>query len=145
MFKIGVFAIILDHDKNILICHRLDYNLWNLPGGGLCENETPEMGVIREVKEETGLDVKVEKITGIYVKKGKNELVFSFLCQVIGGEVKLNDEADQIKYFALNDIPTKFSPKQLERIKDYFNDPKIIHYKIQEGKSSIELIKEGKL
>ncbi|MCF7820546.1 MAG: NUDIX hydrolase [Candidatus Pacebacteria bacterium] len=145
MFTIGVFAIILDKDNKVLICHRCDYDLWNLPGGGLEKNETPEMGVIREVKEETGLDVIVKKITGVYAKKDKNEIVFSFLCEVINGEITLNDEADKINYFEINSIPKNFSPKQLERLWDYFNEPNKIHYKLQEGKSSIELIQEGKL
>ena len=145
MFTIGVFAIILDGENRILLCHRRDYDLWNLPGGTLEQNETVEMGVIREVKEETGLDVAVEKITGVYTKKDKNEIVFSFLCKIVNGERTLNDEADQIQYFSLEEIPRNFSPKQLERIRDYLNDPNKTHYKIQEGKSSIQLIKEGKL
>ena len=145
VFSIGVFAIILDKDGGVLLCHRRDHDLWNLPGGGLEENETPEMGIVREVREETGLDVVVEKITGVYSKKNKNEIVFSFLCRVVGGELTLNDEADQISYFGLENIPENFSPKQLERLKDYFSDPEKTHYKMQEGKLSIQLIQEGKL
>jgi 8-oxo-dGTP diphosphatase len=145
MFTIGVFAIILNKDDEILICHRRDYDLWNLPGGGLEKNETPEKGVIREVKEETGLNVIVKKITGVYAKKEKKEIVFSFLCEVVDGEITLNEEADKINCFEINSIPKKFSPKQLERLRDYFNEPNKIHYKLQEGKSSIELIQEGKL
>lgn len=145
VFSIGVFAIILDKDNKVLLCHRQDHDLWNLPGGGLEENETPEMGVVREVREETGLNVVVEKITGVYSKKDKNEIVFSFLCRVVGGELTLNDEADQILYFDLKSIPNNFSPKQLERIKDYFSDSEKTYYKIQEGKSSIQLVQEGKL
>lgn len=145
MFKIGIFAIILDDNKSILICHRRDYNLWNLPGGGLNEKETPEQGIIREVREETGLDIAVEKITGLYVKDIKNELVISFLCNITGGKMELTDEADEIKHVALQDIPNNFPPKQLERIKDYFENPQKTYYKIQSGKSTIELLKEGKL
>lgn len=145
MFTIGVFAIILNKDNEILICHRCDYDLWNLPGGQLEKNETVEIGVVREVKEETGLNVIVERITGVYTKKDKNEIVFSFLCKIINGKITLNNEADKIEYFKINDIPNNFSFKQLERLKDYFREPDKIHYRLQKGKSSIELIKEGKL
>ena len=51
MFTIGVFAIILDTNKKILLCHRRDYDLWNLPGGGLEDFESPTNAVKREVKE----------------------------------------------------------------------------------------------
>lgn len=145
MFTIGVFAIILNKDSEVLLCHRLDYDLWNLPGGKLEKNETPEMGVIREVKEETGLNVVVKKITGVYAKKEKKEIVFSFLCEVVGGKIILSDEADKINYFKINSIPKNFPPKQLERLRDYFDNQNKIHYKLQEGKSSLKLIKEGKL
>jgi len=49
MFKIGVFAIIFNEKKEVLLCHRRDYDLWNLPGGGLEENESPWDGIIREI------------------------------------------------------------------------------------------------
>lgn len=62
MFKIGVFGIIIDEQNRVLLCHRRDYDLWNLPGGGLEKNEAPWEGVVREVKEETGLRVKVESV-----------------------------------------------------------------------------------
>ena len=128
-----------------MLCHRTDYDLWNLPGGTLEPGKTVEQAVIREVKEETGLDVAVEKLTGVYSKENKNEIVFSFVCQVIGGKITLNNEADIIEYFEILAIPKNFSPKQLERINDYFNQPDKIHYKVQTGKSSIELLKENKL
>jgi ADP-ribose pyrophosphatase YjhB (NUDIX family) len=145
MFTIGVFAIILDSDNKILICHRLDHDFWNLPGGGLESRETPEMGVIREVKEETGLDVVIEKLTGVYAKENKDNLAFSFLCRVVGGGITLNDEADIIEYFNLDNIPNNFPPKQLERIKDYFDNPNKTHYKLQAGKDTVDLFREGKL
>ena len=145
MFNLGVFAIIFDSDKKILLCHRRDYDLWNLPGGTLEAGETVEQGIIWEVKEETGLDVVVEKLVGVYAKKEKNEVVFSFLCRVVSGDFILNSEADKIEYFDFESIPKNFSPKQRERIEDYLNNPNIVHYKLQPGKSSIELLKENKL
>ena len=145
MFTVGVFAIILDEENNVLICHRRDHDLWNLPGGGLEKGETVENAIIREVAEETGLEVVIDRITGVYSKKDKNEVVFSFLCKIISGNIKLNDEADQIEYYSLDNIPHNFSPKQAERLKDYFNKPNKIHYKLQTGKPSIQLLKEGKL
>jgi len=53
MFKVGAFAIIVNEEKKVLLCHRRDYDLWNFPGGRVEERETPREAVIREVKEET--------------------------------------------------------------------------------------------
>jgi len=95
------------------------------------KNESPWDCVIREVKEETGLDVEIFKLVGIYSKPDKDEVVFQFECKVLGGKITLNHEADQIEYFALKDIPNNFSPRQLERINDYLTNQKDPIMKIQ--------------
>ena len=144
-FTIGIFGIIFDDKKRVLLCHRRDYDLWNLPGGTLENGESPWDGVKREIKEETGLDAEIEILAGVYSKPDKNEIVFSFICKVIGGKITLNDEADKIEYFEIDKLPPKISQKQVERIKDFIENPDKTIYKVQTGKSSIELIKEGKL
>jgi ADP-ribose pyrophosphatase YjhB (NUDIX family) len=145
MFKLAVFGIITNENDQILLCHRCDYDLWNLPGGGVEVGESPTDALIREVKEETGLDIIPYKLTGVYSKPDKNELVLSFTCKVVGGELALNDEADQIKYFSLDQIPHNSSVKQIERLKDYMADKNTTHYKVQTGPSSMEFLKEGTL
>ena len=144
MFTIGVFAIIFDEQQRILLCHRNDYDLWNLPGGGLETGEIPWEGVIREVKEEVGLDVDVVKLQGIYSKPDMNEIVFSFICKHVGGEMTLTDEADQIQYFSFEDIPKNTSPKQLDRIKDALSENDLV-LKVHTGPSSRTPIEQGKL
>ena len=144
-FTVGVFGIIFDERGRILLCHRKDYDLWNLPGGALESGEAPWDGIKREIKEETGLEVEVSKLLGVYTKPANNDIVFAFICKVIAGEITLNDEADRVEYFAFDNIPTNISAKQVERIRDAIQNPDEVVFKIQTGKSSIELIKEGKL
>ncbi|MFY9484216.1 MAG: NUDIX domain-containing protein [Patescibacteria group bacterium] len=144
-FTIGIFGIIFDKQKRVLLCHRCDYDLWNLPGGTLENGESPGDGVKREIKEEIGLDTEIISLAGVYSKPNKNEIVFSFVCKVIGGEIMLNGEADKIEYFEIDKLPLNTSQKQVERIKDFMANPDKTIYKVQTGKSSIELIKEGKL
>jgi ADP-ribose pyrophosphatase YjhB (NUDIX family) len=136
MFNLGAFAIIIDEDERVLLCHRIDYDLWNLPGGGVEDNESPWEAVVREVKEEVGLDVKAEKILGVYNKPERNNLVFSFLCKTIGGNVTLTDEADKIEFFSLNEIPINIPEKQRERIVDYFQEKDLV-MKNQFGQSFV--------
>lgn len=144
-FTIGVFGMIFDEKGRVLLVHRRDYDLWNLPGGGLENLESPIDGVKREVKEETGLEVKVSKLVGVYSKTYKNNIIFSFLCGVVGGQVTLNGEADKIEYFKIDKLPRNTVPKQAERIKDALSGSNEIIFKTQVGKSAIELVKEGKL
>ncbi len=140
-FSIGVFGIIFDAEGRVLLCHRTDKDLWNLPGGQLETGEVPWAGVVREVREETGLEVRVTKLLGVYSKANKDEIVFSFLCEVVGGETELNDEADKIEYFAVDSLPPNTSPKQVERIQDALQKLETV-LKIQAGKSSDEFLKE---
>ena len=121
LFSIGVFAILFDESARVLLCHRRDMDVWNLPGGGTAGRELPTETAIRETKEETGLDVVVERLVGVYGKSDKDELVFTFLCHPVGGELTTSNETDACRYFAIADIPANTLPKHVERIRDALN------------------------
>lgn len=144
-FTIGTFEIIFDKQNRVLLCQRCDYDLWNLPGRTVGNSESPWNALKREIKEETNLGVEITRLAGGYSKPDKNEVVFSFECKKIAGEIMLNDEADRIEFFEIDKIPSNTPPKQIERIKDLVTNPYQTLYKVQTGKSSIKLIKEGKL
>jgi ADP-ribose pyrophosphatase YjhB (NUDIX family) len=141
-FSIGTFGIIFDEHGRVLLCHRRDRDLWNLPGGALESGETPIAGVLREIKEETGLDATVEKLIGVYSKADKDDVVFCFTCTAIAGNLTLNDEADKIEYFSVDALPPNTVPKQVERIRDALSKPVETIFKLQTAKSSSELLKE---
>lgn len=141
-FTIGVFGIILDEASRVLLCHRCDYDFWNLPGGALESGEAPWDGVVREVKEETGLDVEVTRLFGVYSKPDVDDVVFTFLCTVTGGAVTLNDEADAIEYFAFPDIPKNTAPKQVARIQDVLHNPHATLFRVQQGPSAKDTFKK---
>lgn len=143
MSEISAFAVIFDKEGRVLFCHRRDHDLWNLPGGGLEAGESPWQCVIREVEEEVGLIVKIDRLAGVYHKPDKNLLVFSFVCSVVGGHLETTSEADEIKYFSLTEIPKNVSQKQVERIRDILEAPDKTLFKTQTGPSSIELIKKN--
>ena len=122
MFTIGAFAIIFNAQGHVLLSHRRDVDMWNLPGGGMESRELPTEAVIREVMEETGLEVAVERLVGVYSKVDKDDLVFAFVCKVSGGELRLSDEADEHRYFDVNALPPNTLQKQVERIFDAVKD-----------------------
>ena len=115
----GAFAIIQDADKRFLLSHRPDLGIWNLPGGTVEPGEAPWDAVVREVLEETGLRVVVQRLVGVYTKPRTDTIVFSFHCTAVSGTLALSDEADQHRYFALEDIPANHSPAQVERLRDF--------------------------
>lgn len=129
MFTIGAFAIILDSQNRILLCHRRDIDRWNLPGGGVMSGETPWQAVIREVQEEVGLIVTVDRLLGVYAYPPRDDLVFSFLCTRISGEMTESDEADAIDCFALEHLPPTTHHHHVLRIKDTLEHPEQLHLK----------------
>lgn len=139
IWTLGAFAIIFDDDQRVLLCHRRDVDLWNLPGGGVEHGETPWDAVVREVHEETGLQVRVQRLQGVYAKPETDDLVFSFVCEIIGGGITLNDEANEIAWFSLNNIPENFPAKQRQRIRDAVAKLDDVVLKAQTGPSSLEV------
>jgi len=117
-FTLWAFGIIRDEQNRVLLCLRNDYDFWNLPGGWLETWESPREAVIREVKEETGFDVEVIKLTWMYSKSYHDDLVFVFDCKIIWWEITLNTEARDIKYFWADELPVNTHPKHIERIND---------------------------
>jgi 8-oxo-dGTP diphosphatase len=143
LFTIGAFAIIFDDQDRVLLCHRRDLDVWNLPGGGVESGELPTEAVIREVKEETTLEVVIERLVGVYGKTDKrDELVFSFTCHVIGGHPSITDEAIECQYFDVEHIPTNTSPKQVERIHDALKPSGQPIFYRQTGISTREMLKQ---
>ena len=102
----------------MLLCHRTDRDLWNLPGGRVEATESPWDAVVREVTEEVGLRVRVDRLLGIYEVPSRSSLVFNFLCVPVGGAIRPSEEADDIQWYGQTEIPPNTSARQRERIGD---------------------------
>jgi 8-oxo-dGTP diphosphatase len=116
-FRVAVSALIFDHGR-VLLAHRRDIDWWNLPGGGMEPGETVDEAVVREVFEETGLTVEIERLVGVYSKPQKAELVLTFSCKVTGGTARETEETRACRYFAPGNLPSNTLPKHLQRIED---------------------------
>lgn len=107
-------AIVTDEQGRILLVKRRDNTLWALPGGGHDIGETIEQTAIREVKEETGLDVEITGITGVYTNPAhvvaftdgevRQQFSLCFTTTVLGGELAIDHESTDIAWTAPADI-----------------------------------------
>jgi ADP-ribose pyrophosphatase YjhB (NUDIX family) len=116
-FRIAVYALIF-REREILLALRRDIDWWNLPGGGLELGETVEEGVCREVREETGLEVEVDHLVGVYSKPQKQEIVLTFLCRTLGGTLIATEESRECRYFLPEAMPANTLPKHRQRVMD---------------------------
>lgn len=136
---VGAFAVILDDASRVLLCHRTDVDMWNLPGGQVDADESPWSAVQREVEEEVGLRVRVVRLLGVYAVPNRADLVFSFLCARIGGELCESSEADRVGWFDCGQLPPNTLPRHAERIADAVSNGNGLTMKEQvwEGRASV--------
>ncbi len=98
---VEVAALYMEYNDQILLLHRQDHkaqgNKWGIPGGKVEENETPLQAIMREMQEETGIDISnqpIETLKPVYIEYDeKNHFVYhTFRTQLQGdrGAVKIN-------------------------------------------------------
>jgi 8-oxo-dGTP diphosphatase len=99
---------------------------WGLPGGRMDPGETIEETVVRETKEETGLDAEIVRKIGEYVEKGiKDDVDYEyyptcFVVKVVGGEMKRQkSEIQDIQLFSLQELPKPLAFEHDKMITDY--------------------------
>ena len=137
-------AIIIKKQNLILLIKRLTrpfVGYWALPGGRQDSEENIEQTVIREVKEETGLDVAIIKKIGEYREKGINGNIeydyfpSCFLAKIIGGKIiKQEKEVSSIKFFNIEKIPKNLAFEHNQMISDYLNLNKKRNHVFSKGK-----------
>lgn len=132
-------AIVVNDASQVLLHRRSDNSLWSIPGGSMEIGESILNTVVREVREETGFDVRPIRVTGIYTDPA-NVVAFSdgevrqqfsicFYCIITGGELAVSDESTEVRFFDPAEIVgLNMSPSIRLRIEHYLQgapDPAI--------------------
>jgi len=124
--------IIIQYDDGgiILIKRRNEpyKNQWALPGGIMDEFETIEQTAIREAKEETGLDIKLAQLVGVYSKPGRDPrgrtISVLFAATIVGGSLMADDDAiDVMNTKDFLEMDLAFDHNQM--IRDYLSIKKV--------------------
>lgn len=104
--RLGVACAVLDDEGRILLSKRGDFNIWNLPTGRLDSHETLEQAAVREVQEETGVDVEIVRAAGLYFSAGRDRMNVLYTARPTGGTLKQQTrESRANKYFSPDDLP----------------------------------------
>ncbi|GLR06580.1 NUDIX domain-containing protein [Vibrio hyugaensis] len=120
----GVAAVILNQSKQLLLQKKSDGS-WSLPAGMIEPAESPSQAVIREVREETGLAVEVERVLGVFGGEGfgftyrngdqVEYTVIMFKCKQTGlASEEIDDETIELAWFSKSDMPMLALPYPLE-------------------------------
>ena len=116
---IAVSQAVILSEQRVLLAVRRDLRGWELPGGHLQPGESSEEGLIREVHEETGFDVAIDRHVGTYVRTGFRRYTASvFTCRVTGGELRPSIETPVVRWFDLDALPETLFPWFREHLAD---------------------------
>ncbi len=115
-----VCVVVIEEEK-VLLTKREDFHIWRLPSGGVEDGETVLQAAVRETKEETGLDIKITRLVGIYSRPADtpsgHAVVFTAI--PLGGEIcGQPGETLEVSYFPSNDLPQALSFGHRRRIED---------------------------
>lgn len=126
---VGCDSFILDDTGRVLLIRRSDNKLWALPGGCQDLGETPAECAIRETKEETGYDVEIRSLIGVfsscrypyihYPWKDNQFTHILFLASIVGGDSEPSSESIEVRFFSLSELP-ELSDGHLRRIEAGF-------------------------
>lgn len=109
--KVGVDAAIFNPGGEILLMERVDGTGWCMPCGWIEPNERPREAVVREVREETGLEVEVKQFVGAFsslpgAERGPHtKIALVHICQIAGGEFRLSHEGLDLRYWPIEEVP----------------------------------------
>lgn len=110
----SVTVVVRDGDGRLLLIHKTDNGLWALPGGGHDIGERIGDTAVREVVEETGIEVEVESIVGLYTDpehvlayddgEVRQQFSICFRAHPVGGSLRTSSESKEVRWVDLADL-----------------------------------------
>jgi ADP-ribose pyrophosphatase YjhB (NUDIX family) len=101
------------HGSEVLLCKEASDGKWSLPGGWADVNDPPSMAVIRELREETGYEVRCTKLAAVLDRnlhydedqRPFHSYKLMFLCEIIGTAGALDHDIEEARFFPVDDLP----------------------------------------
>jgi len=124
--KVAVGTVIVTTDDKIVLVRRAiepGYGLWVFPGGYVDRGEEITVAAIREAREESGLDVRLDGLINIYSYPGRPIVVVVYKASVVAGDLRVDEESIEAGLFSRTEIPWEqlaFRSTR-EALEDFYN------------------------
>ncbi|WP_042419048.1 NUDIX hydrolase [Streptacidiphilus anmyonensis] len=118
LHSVSVAGVVVRDDGRVLAVQRADNGAWEPPGGVLELSETVEEGAKREVYEETGVRVTVDRLTGIYKNVPRGIVALVFLCRPEHGQARPSDETTAVDWLTPAEVSVRMSEVFAVRVLD---------------------------
>jgi ADP-ribose pyrophosphatase YjhB (NUDIX family) len=132
--KIGSGAFVTNKDGEILLERRRDNGMWGLPGGAVCPGETLKEAAVREIREETGLDVEITGFLGMYSDPLDGRIVCYpdngdlahiidaiFTAVVVSGKLRPSEESYEVRFFPRDALPDNIVEPGIRPLRDFLD------------------------
>ena len=106
--KVAVATVVVDERGHVLLVRRAiepGYGMWVIPGGYVDRGEEVRAAAVRETREETGMDIRLERLINIYSYAGRVPVIIVYAATAIGGCLGCDDEGLEARFFEPASIP----------------------------------------
>ena len=118
--SVSVAGVVIDEDARALVIRRRDNAHWEPPGGILERDETIAEGLVREVREETGLIVEPIALTGVYKNLSRGIVALVFRCRAVRGTLTENAEVTGFRWARESEVNAIMSEVFAVRVLDAY-------------------------
>ncbi len=126
--RLGVAVVIHDERGRILLEKRSDSSLWGFPGGRIEPGESVTEAAVREVREETGLDVEVTRLIGVYSELADRIVTYPdnivhlvdilLEARIVAGRLSRSSESEAVQFFDTDALPRELVPPARLPVRD---------------------------
>ncbi|MFF2352640.1 NUDIX hydrolase [Kitasatospora sp. NPDC058115] len=134
LHSVSVAGVVVREDGRVLAIRRADNGTWEPPGGVLEVAETVEDGVRREVFEETGIKVGVQRLTGVYKNVSRGIVALVFRCRPESGSERLSDESTAVDWLTPGEVSDRMAEVYAVRVLDALRDGAVPVVRAHDGR-----------
>ncbi|MFJ6616567.1 NUDIX hydrolase [Kitasatospora sp. NPDC091335] len=118
LHSVSVAGVVVREDGCVLAIRRADNGTWEPPGGVLEPDEAIEDGVRREIYEETGIKVGVERLTGVYKNVSRGIVALVLRCRPESKEIRLSEESVEVAWLTPAEVSERMAEVYAVRVLD---------------------------